>query len=111
MKYFTNQDKLIGHYRRYEIEQLILLFKKYKLKKLRNFGVYGKFMRIADVQSKNPSKIEKNIKKLRELYQNNLFFRKFWDIFVRFGSYFMRLDAEYHSQKKVMNFALFLVKI
>ena len=75
MKYYTNQDKLIGHYRRYEIEQLILLFKKYKLKKLKNFGVYGKLMRIAEIQSKTPSKIEKNIKNLRRMYQNNIFFR------------------------------------
>jgi ubiquinone/menaquinone biosynthesis C-methylase UbiE len=111
MKYFTYQDKLIGHYRRYEIEQFLLLLKKYRLKKLRTFGVYGKLMRIADIQSKDPLKIEKDITKLREMYQNNTFFRKFWNIVVKFISYLMKLDAKYQSQRKVMDFALFLVKI
>ena len=60
MKFYTYQDRLIGHYRRYEIEQLNSLFKKYNLLNVKTFGVYGKFMKIADIQSINPEKTKKN---------------------------------------------------
>ena len=35
MKYYTNQDRLIGHYRRYEISQVITLFKKHDFKNIK----------------------------------------------------------------------------
>ena len=54
MKYYTTQDRLIGHYRRYEIPQIISRFRKHDLKCVDMFGVYGQMMRIADVQSVNP---------------------------------------------------------
>ncbi|MFX0140357.1 MAG: class I SAM-dependent methyltransferase, partial [Candidatus Hodarchaeota archaeon] len=41
MKYYTNQDRIIGHYRRYEIDQIVSLFNKFNLRNLKTFGVYG----------------------------------------------------------------------
>ena len=110
MKFYTQQDRLIGHYRRYEVKQIISLFKKFKLKNLKIFGVYGRLMRIADIQSTNPKRIEKNIIDLRNRYESNILFRKFWDIVVKIVSKFMKLDAKYHSLKKVMNMAFIFKK-
>ena len=31
MKYYTNQDQIIGHYRRYEIDEMVDLFRKFNL--------------------------------------------------------------------------------
>ena len=68
MKYYSKQDQLIGHYRRYEINQIISLFKKYSLSHMRTFGVYGQFMRIAEIQSFNPEKTEENLMNLRTVH-------------------------------------------
>ncbi|MFX1573379.1 MAG: class I SAM-dependent methyltransferase [Promethearchaeota archaeon] len=111
MKFYSYQDKLIGHYRRYELEQIITLFKNSKLKLLKIFGVYGKLMRIADIQSTNPKKVEKNIIELRKRYEVNTIFRKLWDIFVSVASKIMKLDAKYHSHKKIMNIAFIFKKL
>ena len=110
MKYYTQQDRLIGHYRRYEIKQIISLFKKFKLKNLKTFGVYGRLMRIADIQSANPERIEKNIIDLRNRYESNIIFRKFWNIIVKIVSKLMKLDAKYHSLKNIMNMAFIFEK-
>ena len=64
-KFYTQQDRLIGHYRRYEIHQINQLFKKYNLINLRTFGVYGRLMKIADIQSANPKKTEQSLLNLR----------------------------------------------
>jgi SAM-dependent methyltransferase len=103
MKYYTKQDRLIGHYKRYEIDQIISLFKKYNLYQVRTFGVYGQFMRIADVQSFNPEKTEKNLLNLRKRYVLDAAFRKIWDFVVKISSKFMKLDAQYNSLKRIMN--------
>ena len=110
MKYYTNQDRIIGHYRRYEIDQIISLFNKFNLRNLKTFGVYGRLMLIADIQSTNPKKLEQNIIKLRHRYESNIVFRKLWNIVVRILSKFMKIDAKYHSFKKIMNMAFIFKK-
>jgi SAM-dependent methyltransferase len=111
MKYYTSQDRLIGHYRRYEIQQLTSLFRKYDFKCVDIFGVYGQMMRIADVQSFNPEKIERDLLKLRNRYITNIMFRSFWDIFVRISAKIMKIDAKYQPRKKVMNIAFIFKKL
>jgi SAM-dependent methyltransferase len=111
MKYYTSQDRLIGHYRRYEIQQLTSLFRKYDFKCVDIFGVYGQMMRIADVQSFNPEKIERDLLKLRNRYITNIMFSSFWDIFVRISAKIMKIDAKYQPRKKVMNIAFIFKKL
>ncbi len=111
MKYYTYQDKLIGHRRRYEIEEIIHLFRKFNLKHLKTFGIYGQLMRISDIQSTNPSKVEKNISTLRCRYENNYIFGKIWDLIVNILSNLMKIDAKYQSLKKIMNIAFIFKKI
>jgi len=111
MKFYSYQDKLIGHYRRYEVEQMITLFRNSKLKLLKIFGVYGRLMRIADIQSKNPKKVEKSIIDLRKRYESNIIFRKLWDIFVKITSKIMKFDAKYHSLENIMNIAFIFKKL
>jgi SAM-dependent methyltransferase len=110
MEFYTKQDKIIGHYRRYEINQIVSLFKKFKLTNLKIFGVYGKLMRIAEIQSTNPSKVEESIINLRKNYVASVVFRKFWNIIVRFFSYFMKIDAKFHSNNKTRNIGLIFIK-
>lgn len=111
MKYYTNQDQIIGHYRRYEIDEMVDLFRKFKLKHLKSFGVYGILMRISDIQSANPDKIEKNIVDLRYRYENSRTFRRLWNIVVIILSKLMKIDAKYQPLRKVMNVALIFKKI
>ena len=110
MKYYTNQDRLIGHYRRYEVNELVNLFKKFNLIHLKTFGIYGRLMRISDIQSANPNNIEENIAHLRYRYENNRTFRKIWDLIVKILSKFMKIDAKYQPLKKIMNIALIFKK-
>jgi len=111
MKYYTQQDRLIGHYRRYEINKIASLFERHKLKVIRTFGVYGQLMRIADIQSSNPEKIEKNLINLRMRYMSDGRFRKIWDFFIKISSTIMKIDAKYHSLKKAMNIGLIFRKV
>jgi len=110
MKYYSKQDQIIGHYRRYELDQIYSLFKKYNLYEKRTFGVYGQFMRIADIQSFNPEKTEQNLLKLRTRYLKNPIFQKIWNMVVKISSKFMKIDAKYHSLKRIMNIGLILSK-
>lgn len=110
MKYYTTQDRLIRHYRRYEIPQIISIFRKHDLKCVDIFGVYGQMMRIADVQSINPEKIEESILNLRNRYETNVMFRSFWNIFMKIGSIIMKIDAKYQPLKKIMNMAFVFKK-
>ncbi len=111
MKYYTQQDRLIGHYRRYEINKIASLFERYNLKVIRTFGVYGQLMRIADIQSSNPEKIEKNLLNLRKRYMSDGRFRKLWNFFMKISSTIMKIDAKYHSLKKAMNIGLIFKKV
>lgn len=109
-KYYTYQDRLIGHYRRYEINQVKELFKKYKLRVVKIFGIYGQLMRIADIQSTNPKRIEENILNLRKWYESNIIFQNFWHIIVKILAKIMKMDAKYHSLNKIMNIAFISIK-
>jgi len=110
MKYYTSQDKLIGHYRRYEISQVLSRFKSQDLKCVDMFGVYGQMMRIADIQSVNPEKTEESLMNLRSRYETSVLFRSCWNIFVRIGSRIMKIDAKYQPLKKIMNIAFIFKK-
>ncbi|MFW9826077.1 MAG: class I SAM-dependent methyltransferase [Candidatus Thorarchaeota archaeon] len=110
MKYYTNQDKLIGHYRRYEKDQLISLFENVNLKFLKFFGVYGKLMKIADIQSANPKKVEESIINLREKYERSIIVQKLWNLIVNLLSKFMKIDAKYTSNSKIRNIGLLFIK-
>lgn len=110
MKYYTNQDRIIGHYRRYEIDQIISLFNKFSLRNLKIFGVYGRLMIISEIQSANPKKIEENLINLRNKYESNVVFRKFWNIIVKVLSKLMKIDAKYHSYNRIRNLGLIFVK-
>jgi len=110
MKYYTNQDRIIGHYRRYEIDQIISLFNKFNLRILKTFGVYGRLMIIADIQSTNPKKVEEELIDMRTKYESNIAFRTFWNIIVKILSKFMKIDAKYHKMKKIMNMAFIFKK-
>ncbi|MBD3254737.1 MAG: methyltransferase domain-containing protein [Candidatus Lokiarchaeota archaeon] len=110
MKYYTGQDRLIGHYRRYEIEELIEILEKSNLKVLNVFGVYGRLMRVADIQSSDPQKVEKTISNLRKMFISNLTFRKVWSIIVFFISKIMKMDAKYTPIKQIMNIAILFKK-
>jgi len=103
MKYFTTQDKLIGHYRRYEIKQIVNLFDKFNLDVVKIFGVYGQLMRISDIQSLDPEKMEENLIKLRNKFDTSKFFRIIWMIFVWIGAKIMRIDAKHQNPRKIMN--------
>jgi len=111
MKYYTQQDRLIGHYRRYEIDEIIQIFREFKLNHLKTFGVYGRLMRIADIQSSNPERIEKSLLNLRNRYMSDGRFRKIWDFFMKISSTIMKIDAKYHSLKKAMNIGLIFRKV
>ncbi|MFX1338070.1 MAG: class I SAM-dependent methyltransferase [Promethearchaeota archaeon] len=110
MKYYTKQDQLIGHYRRYEIDQLISLFQKFNLKNLKIFGVYGRLMKISDIQSINPKKTEVKLQNLRKVYISNTLFRMIWNIFVKVGSLLMKYDARTKDLNSKMNLAFVFIK-
>ncbi len=110
-KYYSKQDKLIGHYRRYEINQICSLFRKYHLKLVKMFGIYGSLMKISDLQSINPKTIEHRLQSLREQYESSLIFKLIWNIIIKITSNLMKIDAQYHSIKKVMNIGFIFQKI
>ena len=109
-KYYTKQDVIIGHYRRYEINELKQIFSEFGMKEIKTFGIYGQMMQISKIQSANPEKIERNLLKLRVKYENNPVFRKFWKKFVKFCSILMKLDATYRPIGSAMNIAMIFQK-
>lgn len=110
MKYYTNQDRLIGHYRRYEINRMISLFKKFSLINLKIFGIYGRMMKISKIQSIDPKGTEKNLQLLRNFYTTNTLFRKIWNVFMKIGTLIMKLDAKSKNLNKKMNLAFIFIK-
>ncbi|MFX1592985.1 MAG: class I SAM-dependent methyltransferase [Promethearchaeota archaeon] len=110
MRYYTNQDRIIGHFRRYEIDKIASSFKKFNLRNLTTFGVYGRLMIIADIQSTNPKKIEENLINLRDKYESNVTFRKIWNVLIKILSSFMKIDARYSSKNRIRNVGLIFVK-
>ncbi len=110
MEYYTDQDRLIGHFRRYELTYLILSFKKFNLKVFKVFGVYGQLMRVENVQSKDPEKLEKSLSNLRNRYEKNLLFKKIWDVFVWIAAKVMRIDVKHQRIDKIMNIGIIFKK-
>jgi len=110
MKYYTNQDRIIGHYRRYEVDELVNLFKKFSFIHLKTFGIYGQLMRISDIQSASPDNVEEYLGNLRYRYENNHTFHIIWNLIVKILSTIMKIDAKYQSLKKTMNIALIFKK-
>lgn len=109
-KYYTQQDKLIGHYRRYEINELKKKFQEHNLKTIKKFGIYGQLMQISEIQGVSPEKTERNLIRLRERYEKNEIFRKFWNKFVKLTSILMKIDASYLPLKRAMNIAMIFRK-
>ncbi|TFG04311.1 MAG: class I SAM-dependent methyltransferase [Promethearchaeota archaeon] len=108
---YSDQDRIIGHYRRYDLEQIIDLMKKHNLKVIRSFGIYGPLMKISEIQASHPQKVEEKILSLRFLYDTNSMFRAFWKVIVYLGSKIMKLDAKYHGIKKNMNVGFIFIKV
>jgi SAM-dependent methyltransferase len=109
--FFTKQDSIIGHYRRYDIQDLINLFRKSEIKKIIEiFGVYGLIMKVSIVQSRDPKKIEDSLLKLRENYAKKYGFRLVWNVIVKLISKLMKIDAKYQPINKVMNIACIFKK-
>ena len=109
-RYYTNQDRIIGHFRRYEIGELKSLFRHQGLKLMDIFGIYGALMRLSFYQSLQPQKTEKGILKLRQNYQKNKFFMYFWKKISFLLSRLMKLDAKYTQTKKMMNIGFIFIK-
>jgi len=111
MKYYTNQDALVGHYRRYEYEQIKNIFKTKGLRELVSFGVYGQIMKIAFIQETNPKKTEESLNNLRRRYTSDNIFRIIWDKIVLIGSLIMKIDAKIQPFNKIMDICLIFKKL
>ncbi len=109
-KYYTQQDKIIGHFRRYEINELKGMFENNGFKEIRTFGIYGQLMKISEIQAVNPEKVEKNLIKLRTRYKENPVFRSFWKKFIKLSSILMKIDATYRPLRSIMNISMFFQK-
>lgn len=110
MKYFDEQDKIIGHYRRYELPQLRKIFFEHGYNIIRVFGVYGQLFKISKVQKYDPGQIEENIISLRTLYQSSSLFRNVWKVIVKIIALFMRFDARFQPIDRILNIGLVLQK-
>jgi len=110
MKYYSNQDKIIGHYRRYETRDLILIFREMGFQMLKIFGVYGRLIAISRIQSSHSKKVEESILKLRDLYSNNKLFQHFWDVITKVFSKIMKWDVSFTPFRKMRNIGLIFVK-
>ena len=109
--YFTKQDIIIGHYRRYDIQDLIDLLNESGIKQIiKIFGVYGLLMKVSTIQSYDPEQIETGLLKLRDKYAKNYRFRLLWNVIVKLISKLMKLDAKYLPINKAMNIALIFKK-
>ena len=109
-KYFTQQDYIIGHFRRYEVSDLKDSCHRNGLKVIKVFGVYGLFMKISVIQARYPDKTEEKLIKLRDLYMKSVSFRVFWTLIVKLISKLMKVEAKYQSIKKIMNIGVIIKK-
>jgi len=110
MKFYTRQDELIGHFRRYEIKHLNSLLNKNELKIQKIFGIYGALMKIAKIQAANPARIDAGLIKLRYFYESNILFSKIWDVIVKVGAKLMEIDVKHHLLEKVLNIGFIITK-
>ncbi|MHA1734727.1 MAG: class I SAM-dependent methyltransferase [Promethearchaeota archaeon] len=112
MKYFTPQDTLVGHYRRYEYDQIRGMVEAHpSMRTLVVFPVYGQMMRIGAVQQANPDATEEGLDKLRENYESNPVFKKFWDIIVKVGARMMWMDAQYRKLERTLDICVIFKKV
>lgn len=111
MRYFDEQDKMIGHYRRYEIEYLKKVFLNRNYHVIDIFGVYGQLFKISKIQKYDPTRIEEGIINLRYRYISSAFFRMIWSLFASLFAFFMRIDARYQPLNRILNIGLLLQKI
>ena len=110
-KFYTTQDKLIGHYRRYEIDEIKELFLNFSLKCIVYFGIYGILMKTSLLQAIKPDFIVDKIQKLRLKYLSGSKFRIFWNLIVYLLSKIMIIDAKYTPKRSIMNMAFIFRKI
>jgi SAM-dependent methyltransferase len=110
MKYFTDQDRICGHFRRYEYKQISSIFKNLGLEELMVFPVYGQIMKIQFLQELDPQKVEIGLGRLRLKYSSNYLFRKIWDKFMYISSKLMMLDARIQPFMKTMDICLIFRK-
>ena len=110
-KYYTYQDQIIGHYRRYEISDIDQLFLPLGFQRVKEFGVYGQFMRVQMIQASNPDETKDAINSIRHKYFHNPQFKKFWDFLVKIVSKAMKLDAKYQPMKKILNICIIYRKV
>lgn len=110
MKFYTRQDKIIGHYRRYDEQAIKAKFAKQGLKLMRLFGVYGRLMKFSDLQANNPEKTEESLQNLRERFETEPTFRKLWSFVIKLSSKVMKLDAKYTPMPAMMNIGLIFQK-
>ncbi|TFG24878.1 MAG: class I SAM-dependent methyltransferase [Promethearchaeota archaeon] len=109
-KKFTQQDNLIGHFRRYEVTDLKESCRRNGMKLLKVFGVYGLIMKISVIQARYPDKTEENLIRLRDLYIKSVSFRVFWTLIVKLISKLMKVEAKYQSIKNIMNIGVIIKK-
>lgn len=109
-KYFTKQDTIIGHFRRYEVNDLKAFCQKNGVKLLKIFGVYGLFMKVSLIQARYPDKTEENLIRLRESFMKSSSFRVFWTIFVNLIAKLMKLEVKYQSINNIMNIGIIFKK-
>lgn len=110
MEYFTEQDRICGHVRRYEYSDIQEMFTSRGLQELTVFPVYGQFMKAQAVQEANPEKTEQSINNLRMKYSTDKAFSRFWDIVVKIGAKFMEWDAKFQPFNKTMDIAVIFRK-
>jgi SAM-dependent methyltransferase len=110
MKYFTQQDRIIGHLRRYEIKEITKMFKKANLRLVNFFGIYGRLMKISYFQTINPQLTEEKILKLRKKFMSDSNFRIIWNLIVILMSKLMKIDAMYTPTNKIMNMGFIFIK-
>jgi ubiquinone/menaquinone biosynthesis C-methylase UbiE len=110
MAYFTEQDRICGHVRRYEYHEIQQMFKSRGLQELMKFPVYGQFMKVQFVQQANPEKTEESLNNLREKYNTDPIFKRLWSKFVKIGAKFMRMDARFQPFNKTMDICVIFRK-
>jgi SAM-dependent methyltransferase len=103
MKYYSYQDQLCGHMRRYEFDQIKSMFTKRGLTYLTHFPVYGMILKSMDVQGASPEKTEGGLNNLRNRYAGDAVFRKLWDKFVDIGSKVVKLEAKIEPLDHVLD--------
>ncbi len=108
--YFTEQDTICGHVRRYEYEELKDLFLPLGLEEVTKFPVYGQIMKIQAVQEQDPQGTEEALMRLRNRYATELGFKCAWDVVVKFMAKVMEWDAKLQPFEKIMDLCVVFKK-